>query len=61
MKCSLAEHQMIKGKQEFYQELRSLERKDKKIKSKIRFGDDDINSRVISKKIQTKTSKHQLT
>ena len=50
MKCSLAEHQMIKGKQEFYQELRSLERKDKKIKSKIRFGDDDINSGVISKK-----------
>jgi len=42
---------MIKGKQDFYQELRSLQTKDKKIKSKIRFCDDDIDPPVISKKI----------
>ena len=60
IKCSLAEHHMIKGKQEFYQELRSLEKKDKKIKPKIRFGDDDINPGVISKKVYTKKSEHQL-
>lgn len=51
IKCSLAEHHMIKGKQDFYQELRSLQKKDKKIKSKLRFGDDDIGPGVISKNI----------